>query len=226
MSTPNDHPLSLAVLRERYGERHRWWVLVTVMIGNMAANMATTTINVAVPAISDVFSLGQQQAQWLATAFMGPMTLAMLTTPWLLQRFGYRRTTLAVLMLLGAGGLAGGVAGLLEPGGDAHGAGRAHPRARTDARPAARGHGAASPIDADPTIGARQPASHPGTPAVSPSGEGRSMKIEVSGIVERPPEATFYVFGSARDLPEPVSTGMKLFRAALEAHNAKKEIGR
>jgi aspartate/methionine/tyrosine aminotransferase len=34
--------------------------------------------------------------------------------------------------------------------------------------------------------------------------------------VERPPEATFYVFGSARDLPAEISTGMKLFRAALE----------
>lgn len=102
MSEPVDDPRSLAALRARYGARHRWWVLGTVMIGNMAALMAATTINVAVPAISQAFALGPQQAQWLATAFMGPMTLAMLATPWLLERFGYRATTYAMLALLGS----------------------------------------------------------------------------------------------------------------------------
>ena len=66
---------SLAALRLRYGPNHRWWVLLTVMIGNMAALMAATTINVAVPAISRQFQLGQQDAQWLATSFMGAMTV-------------------------------------------------------------------------------------------------------------------------------------------------------
>lgn len=102
-------PRSLAALQARYGPSHRWWALLTVMIGNMAAVMAATTINVAVPAISRVFGLGQQQAQWLATGFMAAMTLSMLTTPWLLERFGYRRTYFALLALLGAGGVAGGL---------------------------------------------------------------------------------------------------------------------
>ena len=101
---------SLAALRLRYGPNHRWWVLLTVMIGNMAALMAATTINVAVPAISRQFQLGQQDAQWLATSFMGAMTVSMLATPWLLQRFGYRRCYVAMLALLGAGGLVGGLA--------------------------------------------------------------------------------------------------------------------
>ena len=60
----------------RYGPNHRWWVLLTVMIGNMAALMAATTINVAVPAISRQFKLGQQDAPWLATSFMGAMTVS------------------------------------------------------------------------------------------------------------------------------------------------------
>lgn len=101
---------SLAALQARHGPRLRWWALVTVMIGNMAAVMAATTINVAVPAISHVFALGPQQAQWLATGFMAAMTLSMLVTPWLLQRWGYRRAYIAMLVLLGAGGLAGGLA--------------------------------------------------------------------------------------------------------------------
>ena len=88
LASPEDRH-SLAALRERHGPRHRWWVLLTVMIGHMAALMAATTINVAVPAISHQFGLGQQDAQWLATSFMGSMTVSMLTTPWLLQRYGY-----------------------------------------------------------------------------------------------------------------------------------------
>ena len=111
---PPDDPLSLPVLRARYGEMHRWLVLATVMIGHMAALMAATTVNVAVPAISRQFALGQQQAQWLATSFMGAMTVSMLCTPWLLQRFGYRRLYAALLTLLGVGGLAGGLAPTIE----------------------------------------------------------------------------------------------------------------
>jgi EmrB/QacA subfamily drug resistance transporter len=100
---------SLSALQARHGPRLRWWALVTVMIGNMAAVMAATTINVAVPAISHVFALGPQRAQWLATGFMAAMTLSMLATPWLLQRWGYRRAYIGMLMLLGVGGLAGGL---------------------------------------------------------------------------------------------------------------------
>ena len=101
-------PHSLVALRQRHGPNHRWWVLVTVMIGNMAALMAATTINVAVPAISRQFTLGQQDAQWLATTFMGAMTVSMLSTPWLLQRLGYRRCYGWMLVVLGAGGFIGG----------------------------------------------------------------------------------------------------------------------
>ncbi len=99
----------LSALRQRFGPNYRWWVLLTVMIGNMAALMAATTVNVAVPAMSAHFTLGQQDAQWLATSFMGAMTVSMLATPWLLQRLGYRRLYALLLLLLGLGGLAGGL---------------------------------------------------------------------------------------------------------------------
>ncbi len=109
-ATPADDARSLPVLQARFGPRYRWYVLSTVMIGHMAALMAATTVNVAVPAISRQFQLGQEQAQWLATSFMGAMTVSMLCTPWLLQRYGYRRLYAALLLLLGCGGLAGGLA--------------------------------------------------------------------------------------------------------------------
>jgi len=83
-------------------------VLVTVMIGTVASIMASTIINVAVPDMSRVFALGHDRAQWLSAGFMGAMTLSMLTTPWLLSRYGYRHTYLGAVLVLLAGGVVGG----------------------------------------------------------------------------------------------------------------------
>lgn len=105
------HPSgSLAELQGRYGKRHRWLMLMTVMIGSMAAIMSSTIMNVGIPDMSLRFSLGQERAQWVSSAFMVAMTVSMLTTPWLLARFGYRRTYQGCMWLLMGAGIAGGVA--------------------------------------------------------------------------------------------------------------------
>ena len=108
MTDPTPHPHTRAALERRFGANYRWWVLLTVMVGTMSSIMASTIINVAVPDISRVFHLGQERAQWLSAGFMAAMTLSMLTTPWLLARFGYRRTYVGAVMLLLAGGVVGG----------------------------------------------------------------------------------------------------------------------
>lgn len=46
--------------------------------------------------------------QWVSSGFMVAMTVSMLTTPWLLSRFGYRSTYAWSMLLLLAGGVAGG----------------------------------------------------------------------------------------------------------------------
>ncbi|HSC64137.1 MAG TPA: DHA2 family efflux MFS transporter permease subunit, partial [Caldimonas sp.] len=79
------------------------------MIGTVASIMASTIINVAVPDMSHVFGLGHERAQWLSAGFMGAMTLSMLTTPWLLERYGYRHTYSGAVIVLMAGGIGGGV---------------------------------------------------------------------------------------------------------------------
>ena len=106
MSEP--HPHSRAALAERFGRNYRWWVLLTVMVGTMASIMASTIVNVAVPDMSRVFTLGQERAQWLSAGFMAAMTLSMLTTPWLLDRYGYRHTYCGAVLLLMTGGICGG----------------------------------------------------------------------------------------------------------------------
>lgn len=99
---------TLASLRTRYGDRLRWLVLLTLMLGTVSSFVSSTIVNVAIPALSQHFVLGQERAQWVAASFMIAMTLSMLLTPWLLNRYGLRRTFMGSLLLLGAGGLIGG----------------------------------------------------------------------------------------------------------------------
>lgn len=103
-------PGSLAALQSQYGTRHRWLMLVTVMIGSMAAIMSSTLMNVGIPDMSVQFAIGQERAQWVSSSFMVAMTVSMLTTPWLLARYGYRRTYSGCMLLLMSAGIGGGLA--------------------------------------------------------------------------------------------------------------------
>jgi EmrB/QacA subfamily drug resistance transporter len=97
-------------MQARHGPRYRWLLLLSVMIGTMASIMSATIVNVAIPDMSQHFALGQERAQWVSSGFMVAMTVSMLTTPWLLARYGYRRTYVGCMLLLMAGGVVGGLA--------------------------------------------------------------------------------------------------------------------
>jgi EmrB/QacA subfamily drug resistance transporter len=105
------HPATLAELQARYGPRYRWLLLLSVMVGTMASIMSSTIVNVAIPDMSHTFVLGQERAQWVSSGFMAAMTVSMLTTPWLLARYGYRRTYVGCMLLLMSGGMLGGLSG-------------------------------------------------------------------------------------------------------------------
>jgi EmrB/QacA subfamily drug resistance transporter len=108
------HPTTLPEMQARYGERYRWLLLLAVMVGTMASIMSSTIINVAIPDMSHQFVLGQERAQWATSSFMVATTVAMLCTPWLLTAFGYRRTYVASMLMLLAGGVGGGLANSFE----------------------------------------------------------------------------------------------------------------
>ena len=111
MSATGPHdPHSLQALQARYGERHRWLLLLSVMLGTMASVMSSTIMNVAIPDMSHHFALGQSRAQWVSSGFMVAMTVSILTTPWLLGRYGYRRVYQLCMWTLLLGGLGGGLA--------------------------------------------------------------------------------------------------------------------
>jgi predicted MFS family arabinose efflux permease len=107
-ASPPDH--TIAGMRERYGARYRWLLLLAVMVGTMASVMSSTVVNVAIPDLSAHFALGQERAQWVSSGFMSAMTVSMLCTPWLLARFGYRATYGGCMWLLLVGGVVGGLA--------------------------------------------------------------------------------------------------------------------
>jgi EmrB/QacA subfamily drug resistance transporter len=101
---------ALPALQARHGPRYRWLLLFVVMVGTVASIMSSTIINVAIPDLSQHFALGQERAQWVSSGFMAAMTVSMLTTPWLLSRYGYRRTYMGCMWMLLVGGVVGGFA--------------------------------------------------------------------------------------------------------------------
>ena len=105
---------SAAELAARHGPRYRQLVLLTVMIGAVASVLSSTIVNVAVPDLMRHFHIGQERAQWVSAAFMASMTVAMLPTPWLLERVGYRRAYMGAVALLAVGGTVGGLAPTYE----------------------------------------------------------------------------------------------------------------
>lgn len=103
-------PSTIEEMRSLYGTRYRWLLLLSVMVGVMASVMSSTIVNVAIPDMSKHFVLDQARAQWVTSGFMVAMTVSMLTTPWLLSRYGYRRTYMGTMVLLLLGGICGGIA--------------------------------------------------------------------------------------------------------------------
>lgn len=97
-------------LKQRYGERYKWLILLVVGLGMIAAVLATTSFTVAVPAMGAHFGLGQDQVQWVVTGFLAALTVSMLPTPWLLDRYGFRRLFLGANLLLAVASVAGAMA--------------------------------------------------------------------------------------------------------------------
>lgn len=98
---------SFDALSQRYGERYKWMVLFILAVGTVAGLLCTSSFNVAVPAISRHFRLGQDQVQWAMTGFLAAMTVGMLPTSWLLDRFGFRLVFLISLATLCLASVAG-----------------------------------------------------------------------------------------------------------------------
>jgi drug resistance transporter, EmrB/QacA subfamily len=101
-------------LVERYGSGYKWFATVSVMVGCIATVLSSTIVNVAMPDIMGEFGMGQDQVQWLSTAFLAAMTASMLSTDWMLHALGVRRAYLFSLAAFIAGSVLGGVSPGME----------------------------------------------------------------------------------------------------------------
>ncbi|MGY8828222.1 MAG: hypothetical protein ACKVIS_01510 [Pseudomonadales bacterium] len=72
----------LQALQQRFGPRYPQWLLALLMVGSMAMVLASTSINVALPAIMADFAIGRPLAQWLSTGFLAAMTAGLLLAAW------------------------------------------------------------------------------------------------------------------------------------------------
>jgi EmrB/QacA subfamily drug resistance transporter len=89
----------LPALQARFGARYPQWLLGVLMVGSMAMVLASTSINVALPAIMADFAIGRPLAQWLSTGFLAAMTAGLLLAAWAQARLGARRTAQFGLLL-------------------------------------------------------------------------------------------------------------------------------
>lgn len=98
-----------SVLRRfrQFGNNYRWFLLLNMLCGSLATMLAATTINVALPAIIGAYGLGQDQAQWMSTAFLAASTIAMLANAWAMARFGPRLTYMFGMVVFVIGSIMG-----------------------------------------------------------------------------------------------------------------------
>ena len=70
-------------LFERYGSAYRWIACVTVTSGSVGIVLSSSIVNVAIPDVMGTFGVGQDQAQWIATAYLAAQTVSQLWKfPW------------------------------------------------------------------------------------------------------------------------------------------------
>ncbi|GFE62424.1 MDR family MFS transporter [Geobacter sp. AOG2] len=99
----------LDAMFQKYGQRYRWLVVLTVMLGTTSMVLATTIVNVVIPDIMAAFHMGQDRAQWLSTGFLAAMSTTMLMTSWCVKAFGQRATYLTAMVLFIVLSLLGGM---------------------------------------------------------------------------------------------------------------------
>ena len=89
----------------------RTWSLIGVLaIGSIGTMTAATIVNVALPSVIGALGLGQEEAQWLSTAFLAASTGFMLLNTWCVARFGMRASFVAAMASFVMGSFLGAAA--------------------------------------------------------------------------------------------------------------------
>lgn len=84
------------------------------LLGAMSTVLSATMVNVAVPSIMGAFGVGQDLAQWAATAFLATMVASQLLNTWAVQAVGQRGAFCLALAVFAAGAVIGAGAPNIE----------------------------------------------------------------------------------------------------------------
>jgi DHA2 family multidrug resistance protein len=95
-SNPAFHPSSL---------NYKWFLLANVMLGTFMAVLDATIVNVGLPKIMASFGVGLDKIEWVITAYMLAMAVALPTSGWLADKFGYKRLYFIGLFLFTLGSM-------------------------------------------------------------------------------------------------------------------------
>ena len=98
----------------RFGPSYRWLVTVGGLMGSMSMVLSATMVNVAVPSIMGAFGVGQDLAQWAATAFLTTMVASQLLNAWMVGAFGQRGVFCFALTVFTAGAFIGATSTTIE----------------------------------------------------------------------------------------------------------------
>ena len=105
-------PVSTEDLFVQFGPAYRWLITICGMTASFTMVLTGTVVNVAVPDVMGAYGVGQDEAQFLQTAFITTMTASQLLNAWVVGRMGQRGAFVSVLVLFLGGGLICG----LSPG--------------------------------------------------------------------------------------------------------------
>ncbi|HEY5471255.1 MAG TPA: DHA2 family efflux MFS transporter permease subunit [Bacteroidales bacterium] len=90
------HPKSL---------NYKWFLLANIMLGTFMAVLDATIVNVGLPKIMASFGVGLDKIEWVITAYMLSMAVALPTSGWLADKFGYKRLYFLGLLLFTVGSM-------------------------------------------------------------------------------------------------------------------------
>jgi MFS transporter, DHA2 family, multidrug resistance protein len=84
-------------------ESYKWFLLANIMIGTFMAVLDATIVNVGLPKIMASFGVGLDKIEWVITAYMLAMAVALPTSGWLADKFGYKKLYFIGLLLFTTG---------------------------------------------------------------------------------------------------------------------------
>lgn len=91
-------------------EHYRWWALGVTIIGSFMSILDTSIVNIAIPKMMAVFSVGTDDAQWILTAYMLTMGVIQPATGYLCEAYGTRRMYLLSMSIFTLGSFLCGIA--------------------------------------------------------------------------------------------------------------------